>query len=296
MNFRRMQLNQRLNNLKDKSLESKDSNIDSDFDKLYDQIGKDLDIDLIKAGYISFKDQDKFRKFKKYALVITVLFVFLYLLLAGKSIVYTVVASFCYIYLYLLSYALLVRYLKNNAERQVYFDTPLFLEELVLLIESGLALFPALQEICISRFGKKHKTNIVRKYILSVYNLASGGIPVSEAFQIVANNCPFPPIKNVLLHLDVSSSVGGELVSALQSLATQVHSEWKLEVENRVKRLENMVVFPVFAAVLGMMLVTAAVPLVPILDFMDSLKSKSSTSTNELGGASQSKIDNRFTN
>ncbi|HQH26843.1 MAG TPA: hypothetical protein PLP17_05550, partial [Oligoflexia bacterium] len=35
----------------------------------------------------------------------------------------------------------------------------------------------------------------------------------------------------------------------------------------RLRRLENLVVFPVFAAVLGLMCLAVAVPVVPVLDF-----------------------------
>lgn len=45
-----------------------------------------------------------------------------------------------------------------------------------------------------------------------------------------------------------------------------------MQVETRVKRLENLVVFPVFLAVMGLLLLTSAVPLVPVIDFMTSMK------------------------
>ena len=42
--------------------------------------------------------------------------------------------------------------------------------------------------------------------------------------------------------------------------------------ENRVRRLENLVVFPVFVSVIGLMCLTAAVPLVPVLKLKESLQ------------------------
>ena len=53
-----------------------------------------------------------------------------------------------------------------------------------------------------------------------------------------------------------------------------------MQVETRVRKLENIVVFPVFMAVMGLLLLTSAVPLVPVFEFMSSLNKTNS------GGAS----------
>ncbi len=239
---------------------------------------RNLNLKLEQAGFINIDEQKNFIK-KRNFIFIAIFFVTLELLLIKElSLAISIGVIVFVIYTLLLGYSLLIKFLKNNSEREIYYDTPLFLEELVLLIESGLALFPALQEICDKKKQGKSKNSLVRQYMASVYALTLAGLPMSDAFAKIARQTPFTPIKNLLLHLDVSSSVGGELIFALQSLAEQVHKEWKLEVETRVRKLENLVVFPVFAAVMGMMLMTAAVPLVPIMEFMNGIGSKSASS------------------
>jgi type II secretory pathway component PulF len=99
-------------------------------------------------------------------------------------------------------------------------------------------------------------------------------MPIGQALSIVSDSVPQRTLRHVLLHLDISGTEGGELVPALRNLSEYVHNEWKLSVETRVKRLENLVVFPVFASVMGLLVLTSAVPLVPILEFMDTLSAK----------------------
>jgi Flp pilus assembly protein TadB len=167
-------------------------------------------------------------------------------------------------------------YRKKDSIRSIYYELPLVLEELVLLVESGLSLFPALEEVCYPDSSQKSRSTLVRKTLRTAYQLAVHGLPVSQAFEQVARVCPFPPLRHVLLHLDISSNVGGELLHSLQTLSNQVHQEWKIAVEGRIKRLENLVVFPVFVSVMGLMILTAAVPLVPVLDYMSSIGRKDS--------------------
>ncbi len=232
---------------------------------------KTLDLKLVQAGLITLEEQKQFLRKRNFIALGLLLLTIEILLIKEVSIPISFGVMLLALYFLMLAYSLYLRCLKNNSEREIYYDTPLFLEELVLLIESGLALFPALQEICEKSKLSSAKTTIVRRYMASVYALTLAGLPMSDAFAKVAKETPFSPIKSLLLHLDVSSSVGGELIFALQSLAEQVHKEWKLAVETRVRKLENLVVFPVFAAVMGMMLMTAAVPLVPIMEFMNGI-------------------------
>lgn len=243
------------------------------FSKLLAQVaeGKALDDQLSLAGFVTSLEQSRVGKLKVFLISISLFLALVYGISQGKSLVSIFVILFVSLYLAYFLFTFYMRIKKTESLRDAYFDTPLVIEEVILLIESGLALFPAIEKVCTSGKGRFSKS-IVRKYLKMVYQLTIGGIPMSEAFLHVSNICPFPPIRSMLVHFDVSCNVGGELLHSLQALAIQVHNEWKVSVETRVKKLENLVVFPVFIAVIGMMILVAAVPMVPILQFMDSIK------------------------
>ena len=166
-----------------------------------------------------------------------------------------------------------LRYRVRDFEREVLFQVPLVLEGLILLVEAGLSILPALEKIVNHETEAKSGNPVTRIFRL-VYELASHGIPLGQALEMVSEATDLKVLRHVLLHLDITGTEGGELVPVLRSLSEHAHTEWRLSVEYRVKRLENLVVFPVFTAVIGLMLLTAAVPLVPVLKVRDTLSSR----------------------
>jgi pilus assembly protein TadC len=167
------------------------------------------------------------------------------------------------------------------------FQLPLVLENLILLVEAGLGVLPALEQIVFSRIknAKEQGGSIdLTTFLLKVvYDLSAHGMPFAEALERVADATEIRSLRHVLLHLDISASEGGELIPSMRSLSDHAHTEWRLSVETRVNRLENMVVFPVFVSVIGLMILTASVPLVPVLEFFETVKAQSASQGTSLG-------------
>lgn len=172
---------------------------------------------------------------------------------------------------------LYLRRAEKHFNQQLLSELPLVLESMILLVESGVGVLPALEQVTKSSQFLPSRSP-AKQTLLAVYQLSEGGLPFSQALGEVAKVVTQPVLRHVLLHLDVSGVQGGELAPALRALAHHTHIEWRLAVEHRVSQLENYVVFPVFLAVIGLMFLTAAVPLVPVLEFMDSIDSSKSES------------------
>ncbi len=192
-----------------------------------------------------------------------------------------------------LGVCILLQYLRSCTTellRETMFQVPLCLESLILLVEAGLGILPAIQQIVTKRKGST-KPNPVIRYLSLVYQLASHGVPISQALAMVANSSDQRILRHVLLHLDISGTEGGELIPSLRSLSGYAHTEWKLSVEHRVRRLENFVVFPVFVSVIGLMFLTAAVPLIPVLKLRDTI-----TQNSQQTGINQSRDVSRRSN
>lgn len=173
-------------------------------------------------------------------------------------------------YLALLCALYFLRWKSQDVEREVLFQTPLVLESLILLVESGAGILPALGALSES-YRQRRSSNPVLRFLDFVYQLSTRGIPFADALQQASKLTQVRVLRHVLLHLDVSGSEGGSVVPSLRSLAEHAHTEWRLSVEQRVKRLENMVVFPVFASVMGLLILTASVPMVPLLELKDTM-------------------------
>lgn len=184
----------------------------------------------------------------------------------------------CGSYLGLMVWLYYLRYRVKDLEREILFQLPLVLEGIILLVEAGLGVLPAIERV-VSAKEETGDVNPVVRILRLVYEIAAHGAPLGRALEMVGDAMEFKPLRHVLLHLDISSAEGGELVPALRSLSDHAHTEWRLSVETRVKRLENLVVFPVFASVIGLLFLTAAVPIVPLLEFVETLDAKQTQAT-----------------
>lgn len=191
---------------------------------------------------------------------------------AKWGIAYAVIGAGVGIYLAFMGWLFYLSARQKEVERETLFRLPILLESIILLVEAGLGVLPALQRVMREENGQD--SSVVCRILGVCHSLAASGIPFGQALSIVSDSVPQRTLKHVLLHLDISGTEGGELVPALRNLSEYVHNEWKLSVETRVKRLENLVVFPVFASVMGLLVLTSAVPLVPVLEFMDTLSAK----------------------
>lgn len=218
-----------------------------------------------KAGFFTVEARAKF-----YAVLALVFISLLFLTLQMvKNFYFSLVVA---VYFSILGGLIFLRLKTKDQEREILFRLPLFLESLILLVESGLGVLPAVQRVVES---SKRKNEPVGQVMRAVYELSSSGLPFAQSLELVASSIESNALRHVLLHLDVSSTEGGALIPSLRSLADHAGREWKLGVEARVKRLENIVVFPVFASVLGLMLLVVAVPIVPVIDFFSGLQKES---------------------
>ena len=187
------------------------------------------------------------------------------------------IGSVVAIYLFLLILTLFSKVRSASEKKEVLAELPVLLESLILLVESGLGILPAIHKL-LDVSGTAVKPKSARFYLQLVHELSNRGMPFAAALELVANRCPYPTLRHFFLHLDIGANVGGKLGDSLRSLAHHAHQEWKLSVEGRVRRLENLVVFPVFGSVIGLMLTTAAVPLIPLLDLKDRLDASQAAS------------------
>ncbi len=167
----------------------------------------------------------------------------------------------------------------KRKEQEVLRYTPLVIEALCMLVESGQSILPAMDRIVKDFRPGNEVTNAFEK----VYSLSSSGHTFSESINLVSAKCEHTVLKHTLLHLLSSQESGGELLPALKALADHAQQDWKVKNEIKIKQLENKVVFPVFVSVIGLMFMVAAVPLIPLFEIEDSFKPGSIASPEKPG-------------
>lgn len=160
---------------------------------------------------------------------------------------------------------LITLYLNVRARRlesAILNELPLMLESLTLLVEAGVSLVSALDQLTPTESEG-------RRYILSLLHEArresSAGVELSTALRGLAGLVPFSAARHVVFHLDLGLREGGSCARSLRALADYSHAEWQLAVTTRIRRLETLIVFPVFTAVLGLLMLISSGPLLTLL-------------------------------
>lgn len=262
----------RLFNLNTTSLEPEREELDwnSNNDstkKLKDRLGK--------AGFISANERRQAKIIQSLIISIS-MFICIYFIYDPKHVLNTKafillgLGAIGGLYLGFILWMFFLRHKEAEFNRKVLYQLPIALESIILLVDSGLGILPAIETL-VSKAKNQQQDNQVYQLFEIVYDLCSHGMPFEQALERVAYATEIRGFRHVLLHLDVSSNEGGELIPSLRSLSKHAHTEWKLSVETRVRRLENFVVFPVFASVIGLILISAAVPIVPVFEFRDKI-------------------------
>lgn len=226
-----------------------------------------LDSRLGRAGYLTRTQQ---RRFVQYLVLCWCLLLAVGLcvgwLAAWNSwwiIGLLVVGSYCYV----LAALVFVKVKAKNFERELLFYLPLTLEQLLLLTHAGLGVVSAVRELV-----DAETYNPIVPFLTAVYQRAERGETFESALADVAEHCPFHTLKHFFLHLETSMALGAELAHSLTQLSEHIHREWQVSLEGMVRRLESAVVFPVFFAVIGLLVLVAAVPIVPLLELSDNMK------------------------
>ena len=167
----------------------------------------------------------------------------------------------CYAELLALMFAL--RACSKRLESSALYELPLFLESLILLVESGLSLLSAIEQTVDASTTAKGRIYIDR-LLLAAREHSLAGVQFSTALRSIASDVPIRAVQHVLYHLELGSEDGGSVAKGLRALADYSHAEWQISISTRIKRLETFVVFPVFFAVVGLLLLTASGPLISI--------------------------------
>lgn len=160
--------------------------------------------------------------------------------------------------------------MQKRFEREAMFELPLFLDALTLLVESGLALVPALHRLVELR-RSLGRADVVTVVFDTVRSLSDRGISFHEGLMLVSEGLTIPALHHALVHLDIASNEGAKLIPAMRALGDTTYGQWRMSVEGRVRRLENYSVFPVFGAVLGLMAILSAGPIVQLMALDDRM-------------------------
>ena len=239
-------------------------------DKRNIEITKNLSID-------TFLDEENRRKFEfKRKFIPVVLFLafgsfsfFLPETSLKKTFVFSII-GLCIGYIYSKS---LERKLQTNFTSDITFYLPIVMERIVMAVQAGLDIIPALKAV--SELDKRTRDETsksfevedpVTKLMALVVKLSDSGIGFEQALNDVALMVDSSPLKHAFIHLGLAQREGGELIMPLKELSDSTQLYFQESVEEEVAKLPVKATMPLLCTFAGLIVCFITSPLIQILE------------------------------
>lgn len=172
-----------------------------------------------------------------------------------------------------LGYLLAQRKLRVQEERfkkEIVFFLPVVMERVVMAVQSGLDIIPALKVIEeIERAGAQKgvsKSDVVTRLLAQVTSLCESGLSFEQALREVAGSVKSNPLRHSFIHLAVAQKEGGELVYPLRELSDATQLYFQESVEEEIAKMPVKATAPLLLTFAGLIVSFITGPVIQILN------------------------------
>lgn len=226
---------------------------------------------LAQAGYITVAARDKFKRQLSKAPLLGVLFI------VGLWSIFGPYTVFALCYAALLGFGLGHFYnrirLSNQVQlyqRALEFYLPLIMERIVMAVQAGLDVLPAIKVVLEHGAQETNNTDLdpVSELLELVLRLSESGLSFEQALKDVAEGVENSALKHAFIHLGIAQKQGGELVMPLRELSDSTQLYYQESVEEMIAKMPAKATLPLICTFLGLLLTFLTTPLLQILSLM----------------------------
>lgn len=225
---------------------------------------------LEDAGFLTLKEQEEFIRLQRIFIFLTILTTLFarttlgFYSISGMLPLILIAASLSYLASrYYLAIA------ARNFLQLIEFHLPIVMERIVMAVESGLDVIPAIGVI----LELENKKGVMRdqsgkdpvtKILDIVYKLSQAGMPFEQALLDASSRIKSHALKHAFVHLGLAQREGGELLGPLRELsdATQLYYQESIELE--IAKMPVKATMPLVLTFAGLMIFFISTPLVQI--------------------------------
>ena len=160
--------------------------------------------------------------------------------------------------------------------KSIEYFLPLIMERLVMAVEAGLDVIPALKTVVeiekqqtafLMARGHRQTPDEVTIAMNLVLSRTEKGQKFEDALKEVAATYNCPTLYHAFLHLGVAQREGGELISPLKELSDATQLQYQDSVEEEIAKLPVKATAPLVLTFAGLILFFLSSPLVQIISF-----------------------------
>ena len=171
-------------------------------------------------------------------------------------------------------------YLKGSYKRQykynINFYLPLIMERLVMAVQAGLDIMPAIGAILNVEKNKlnskqvfnQNKLDPVSELLSKVKNLTDSGLSFEVSLRQVAESVESSPLRHAFIHLATAYKEGGELVLPLRELSDSTQLFYQESIEEEIAKMPVKATMPLLLTFAGLILCFITSPVIQIMEVM----------------------------
>lgn len=161
---------------------------------------------------------------------------------------------------------------KAKFYREIDFFLPLIMERIVMAVQSGLDIIPALRTVLdISGFSdssderQAQNQDSVSKLFGITIQLCEAGVGFQESLEVVSSRVGSGPLRHAFVHLGLAQKEGGELIKPLRELSDSTQLYFQESVEEEIARMPVKATMPLLCTFAGLIICFLTVPIVQIV-------------------------------
>lgn len=199
------------------------------------------------------------------ALVVAVLCVMLTYAVLGFSLPKLLVAGAAGFISSSAAATLITRRAARIKAKQIDFFLSIVMERLVMAVEAGLDVFPAIGAVVELESRHRIKLDPVTALLAQVKAYAENGMTLDGALRAVSQSSDSAPLRHAFLHLAVAQREGGELIMPLRELsdATQLH--YQEAIEESIAKMPVKATMPLMCTFAGLIILFLTTPVIQVI-------------------------------
>jgi hypothetical protein len=161
---------------------------------------------------------------------------------------------------------------KENQNRLIAQMIPLVMERLVMAVEAGLDIIPAIKSVIeIDKLAQSKQKKItidpIVQALSSVIEIAERGASFEDSLKLVAKKYDNHALTHAFVHLGIAFKEGGEVIGPLRELSDATQSYYQETIEEDLAKLPVKATAPLVVTFAGLILFFLSSPLVQIISF-----------------------------
>jgi Flp pilus assembly protein TadB len=154
---------------------------------------------------------------------------------------------------------------KEKAKSAIDYFLPIVMERIVMAVESGLDIVPAIEAVISLKEDSGEEPDPVTETLAKIPHYSSAGLGFLEAINLLNKEISSPSLKHALVHLGIAYREGGEIIHPLRELSDATQLYFQESVEEEIAKMPVKATVPLLCTFAGLIISFLTTPLIQVI-------------------------------